>query len=119
MSPALFLARICTLLLCVFYHGLGPDFGAINIAVLVGPNTFSGAGVGIGMAGVGVRDEGRDFAGLGAADPHAALITGIITVALLGDGLGVGDIQNIIGIDIDAAGAAELLPGGDEFAILI
>src|SRR5258708_25789235 len=58
----------------VLHHPLRPNLGAVDVALSIGRDAFGGAGGG-GVL-VGIRNESRHLAILGAADPDAALPVG-------------------------------------------
>src|SRR5215831_15360766 len=88
---------------------LGARIAGIDVAVAVHADTFEGAGV------FGFLDEPGDLAVLGVADADALLEA---RVGLAGR-LGVGDVDLVVLVDPDAARPTELLPLGDEVAVLI
>src|SRR5882762_7147298 len=89
-----------------------PDFAAEDIAHRVYGNAFGGAGA-LHLLRIGNAVE--DFAGLELADADAAEPAGV-----RGDtvGFGVGDVDEAVA-QVYAARAAELLPLGDEGAVLL
>src|SRR5712671_1195028 len=99
----------------IAHQSPGADFGPIDDAVLVGGDTFGRTG------GVGFVDRiGNEIfhrSVFGAAHANAAFPA----VMILGNrfGFGIGDIDDVIGVDIDAAWAAELRPAFQKLAILI
>src|SRR5215471_8532630 len=88
---------------------LGTRVAGIDIAVAVDADAFQGAEV------FGFLDEPGDLAVLGVADPDALLEA---RVGLVGR-LRVGDIDLVVLVDPYAAGPAELLPLGEEVAVLV
>src|SRR5690554_3888700 len=82
-----------------------PHFGAIDHTIAVSDHAFRGTGAAAVRLRIG--DVVLDFAGDGAADADAAQPVAVGRVD--GAGLGVGGVQHVIGIDIDAAVAAELI----------
>src|SRR5258708_9142375 len=92
-----------------FLQRLSARIAGIDVAVVVHADAFESAGV------FGFLDESGDLAVLGAADPDALLEAG---VGLVGR-LRVGDIDAVILVDPHAARPAELLPLGDEVAVLV
>src|SRR5258708_651040 len=92
-----------------FLQPLSARIAGIDVAVVVHADAFESAGV------FGFLDESGDLAVLGAADPDALLEAG---VGLVGR-LRVGDIDAVILVDPHAARPAELLPLGDEVAVLV
>src|SRR6267378_2065686 len=99
----------------VLHHPLRSDLGAVDVALSVGRDAFGGAGTG-GVL-VGIRNESRHLAVLGAADPDAALPVGARLVDRAR--LRIRNIDDIVLVDVDAARAAELRPLVDEVAVLI
>src|SRR5258708_27021511 len=81
----------------------------IDVAVVVYADAFEGTEV------LGFLDEPGDLAVLGAADPDALLEARIGLVARLR----VGDIDAVVLVDPDPARPAELLPLGEELAVLV
>src|SRR6266849_2898207 len=88
---------------------LGVRIAGIDVAVVVHADAFEGAGV------FGFLDEPSDLAVLGAADPDALLEARVGLVVRLR----VGDVENVVLVDPDAARPAELLPLGEELAVLV
>ena len=82
---------------------------AIDIAGVVGRDAFERAQL------LGLRNEGRDLAVLDAADPDALLEA---RIGLVGR-CRVGDVDDVVLVDEDAARPAELLPLGEELAVLV
>src|SRR5215510_15060361 len=94
------------------------DFGAVDVPSRVGGDALGGA------AGprpapllhrLGIWNERRDLAVLGAADAQTALEAGVLGVV----GLGIGDIDGVVLVDEDAARPTELLPFREEFSVLV
>src|SRR6266849_531198 len=88
---------------------LSVRIAGIDVAVVVHANAFEGAEV------FGFLDEPSDLAVLGAADPDALLEA---RVGLVGR-LRVGDVDHVVLVDPDAARPTELLPLGEELAVLV
>src|SRR5215475_3177797 len=88
---------------------LGTRVAGIDIAVAVHADAFQGAEV------FGFLDEPGDLAVLGVADPDALLEARVGLVARLR----VGDIDLVVLVDPHAARPAELLPFGEELAVLV
>ncbi len=88
--------------------------GAVDVARGVHGHAFRAAAAGFVLVLDRVRDELADESGFRAADADAALEARVAP----GVGLGVGDIDRIVGIDVDAAGATELGPGRQVLAFL-
>ena len=102
----------------ILHHRLLLDLGAVNRALSVGPDAFAAAGAAAFGIGIGVGNEIRHHAVLQAADADAALPAGIVAIAFLVLGFGVGDVQHVIAVDHDAAGPPELGELAQQFAIL-
>src|SRR5215471_6410907 len=81
----------------------------------IGGNTFGRARA--GRFFVGIRNEVLDRSVLGAAHANTALPAVVIARDRLG--FGIRGIEHIVLADVQTAGTAELLPLGDELAILI
>src|SRR3954468_4020518 len=81
---------------------------AIDVAGIVVADAFERA------EDLRLRDVGSDRSVLGAADADALLEAGVQLIARLR----VGDIEHVVLVDGDAARPAELLPLGDELAVL-
>src|SRR5258707_13192281 len=99
----------------VLHHPLRPNLGAVDVALSIGRDAFGGAGAG-GVL-VGIRNESRHLAVLGAADPDAALPVGARLVDRAR--LRIRHVDHVVLVDVDAARAAELRPLVDEVAVLI
>src|ERR1019366_9412709 len=95
------------------------DLSAIDHALRIGGNTFRAAGGGAFRIGERVGDERGDDAGPGAADADAALPAGVVTVTVALARFGIGDIKDVALADVEAAGAAELSPLIEKFAVLV
>src|SRR5262249_52063318 len=99
----------------VLHHALGADLGAVDVAHGVRGDTFGRAGAG------GVRhwigDERGDGAVADPADANAALPA----IVILGDRFrfGIGDVDDVVLVDEDAARPAELRPLVEVVALLI
>src|SRR6267143_4261450 len=89
-----------------------PDFPAEDIAHRVHGNAFGGAGA---LHLLRIWNAVEDFAGFELADADAAEPAGVRGDAV---GFGVGDVDEAVA-QVDAARAAELLPLGDEAAVLL
>src|SRR5260370_9855166 len=71
------------------------------------------------VLGPRVRDEFLLRVVFGAPDANAAAAAGVVAVPLLAfSGFGIADVQHIVLFDEDPARPAELLPLGDETAVL-
>src|SRR5262249_10134132 len=105
------------LLLHVLLDVLRADFGTVDVAQRIGRNTLGATSNGGAWRRGG--NEGRYRTIPGAADPNGTLPPRIVPVTLLIGRLGVGHIQDILLVDIDSAGPAELLPFSEEIAFLI
>src|SRR2546427_12302202 len=103
----------------VFHHPLRPDLGAVHMALRVGGDAFGRARAAeIGtLARFGIGDEVLHGAVFRAADSQAA--PPAIVVARDRLRFGIGDVNIVLLVDEDAARTAELLPLGDELAVLI
>src|SRR6185369_7189879 len=66
-----------------------------------------------------VGDIGGDLAGPRAADADAAFPARMVAVALRLPRLGVGDVDDVVPVDIDAARPAELAPDIQQLAVLV
>src|ERR1039458_7539875 len=106
-------------LLDILLQILLAHLSAVDDALRIGGNTFRAAGGGALGIGESVGDEGRDDAGLGAAHADAALPAGVVAVAIALARFGIGDIEDVALADVEAAGAAELSPLIEEFAVLV
>src|SRR6266446_780308 len=92
-----------------FLQPLRARIAGIDVTVIVHADAFEGAGV------FGFLDEPGDLAVLGAADPDALLEA---RVGLVGR-LRIGDVDGVVLVDPDPARPAELLPLGEELAVLV
>src|SRR5690348_10190091 len=99
----------------VAHQPFGTDFRAIDDAVLVRGDAFRRAGGDRLVHGIG--DEVFDGSILGAADAHAALPA--VMVLRYRFRFGIGDIDHVVLVDIDAAGTTELRPGFQELDVLV
>src|SRR5262249_11165607 len=88
---------------------LRPGVAGVDVAGIVDADAFQRT------EGLGFLDEARDLAVLGAAEADALLEARIELVT----GLGVGDVDLVFLVDPDSARAAELLPLGEELAVLV
>src|SRR4029077_9933151 len=94
------------------------DFRPIEVPIRVGSHPFRGAAgsrPGAFLCRHRVRDQRGDLAVIGIADPQAPLEAGILRRI----GFGIGDVDDVVAVDEDAARPAELLPFRDEFPILV
>src|SRR5467141_6097 len=96
-------------LLPEFLQPLGVGVARIDVAVVVHADAFEGARI------FGFLDESGNLAVLGAADPDTLLEA---RVGLVGR-LRVGDVDHVVLVNEHAARPADLLPLGEELAILI
>src|ERR1039458_474811 len=85
----------------------------------MGANPFRAASGGTFWIAESVGNEGGDDAGFGAADAGAALPAGGVAVTVAVGGFGIGDIEDVAVADVETAGAAELSPLIEEFAVLV
>src|SRR5262249_31197956 len=96
------------------------DLGAVNDrAAADRGDAFGGAAAALW---IGVRDEVFHHAVLRAADPNAALPPGMGQVQALGRlvrRLRIRHEQVVVGVDVDAARPAELIPTRQIFAVLV
>src|SRR5262249_48662326 len=88
---------------------LSARIAGIDVAVVVHAHAFESSGV------FSLLNEPGDLAVLGAADPDALLEA---RVGIVGR-LRVGDIDAVVLVDPHAAWPAELLPLGEELAVLV
>src|SRR6266480_2320615 len=80
----------------------------------------SACGIGSSRVGCGVGHEILYRTVFGAANANAAAAARIVPITGLAIArLGIGHVDHIVLIDVNAAGPAELLPFGDEMPILI
>src|SRR5581483_6427968 len=105
----------------VAFDAARADLRAVDDAVHVGCDPFGRArrarAVGVRFR---IRNERGDAAVLRAADADAALPSGVVAVLAFDVArLRVGDIQRVVPVDEEPARTAELLPLGDEAAVLI
>jgi hypothetical protein len=117
----LILAKL--LFLDVFLQIHGTDFGTVDIAFVVHRDAFRGARSAFRFR---VWDEGRYPAVFGAPDPDAPFAARIISVAWILAwlvrvvcGFRVSHVHGVVLVYENSAGPAELLPLGEEFAVLI
>src|SRR3954454_19507896 len=111
------MADRCPLLFYILLHVFRPDLGAVDVALRVGGNSLGGAGN--GGSGRRVRDKGGHGSGLRAPAADAALPARIVAVAFLVGGFGIGDVEDVVLVDEDAARPAELLPLLEKLSVLI
>ena len=107
-----------TSLLYVSHQLARIDFRAVDIPVDIGGHPFRGAAGSRSSALLHrllIRDQGGDPAVLRTADPQTTPEARILRCV----GFGIGDIDGVARVDIDAARPAELLPFGKEFPILV
>src|SRR5579883_321774 len=104
-------------LLDVFLYILGTDLGAIDIPFGVRGDALGIARDGRAIGGVG--DERGHGAIARAADANAALPSRVMAVTFLIGGFGVGHVDHVVAVDVDSAGARELLPFGEKSAVLV
>ena len=107
-----------TSLLYVSHQLARIDFRAIDIPIGIGGYPFRGAAGSRSSAllhRLRIRDERGDPAVLCTADPQTAPEARILRRV----GFGIGDIDGVARIDIDATRPAELLPFDKEFPILV
>src|SRR3954463_11887812 len=107
-----------TSLLYVSHQFARVDFRAIDIPIGIGGSPSRGAAgsrSGTLLHRLRIRDQRGDPAVLCAADPQTTPEARILRCV----GFGIGDIDGVAGIDIDAARPAELLPFDKEFPILV
>src|SRR5580700_7842935 len=99
----------------VFHQPLGADLRAEDVALGVRRHAFGRTGAGGLVDGVG--NEGGDRSVGRLADANAPLPA----VVILGNGFGfrIGDVDDVVLVDIDAAGTTELRPLVDVFAVLV
>src|ERR1039458_572607 len=83
----------------------------------MGANPFRAASGGTFWSGESVGNEGNDDAGFHAADADAALPAGVVAVTVALARFGIGDIEDVALADVETAGAAELSPLIEEFAL--
>src|SRR6266849_285526 len=98
------------LILHEFLQGLLVGEPAEHVAVLVGRDAFRHVGLRPFLG-----DEGRDLSILDAADPDALPERRIEFLARLG----IGHVEDVVAVDVEAARPAELPPFGEEFSILV
>src|SRR5216684_1962406 len=82
----------------VFHNPLRPNLGAVDVTLNVSCDAFGGAGAG-GVL-VGIRNESRHLAVLGAADPDAALPIGARLVNRAR--LRIRYVNYVVLVDVDA-----------------
>src|SRR5262249_41583210 len=111
-------------LLRVLHRTFRSDLRAIDVAGGIDRDAFCGAGAGEVVGGTaarfGIRNERDDLAVLAVLDvahPDAALPA--VVVLRHGFGFGVGDVDGVLLVDVDAARPAVLRPLLDERAVLI
>ena len=103
------------LLLDVPLQALGSDFGAIDHALGIRRDAFGSAGRRPILIGLGIRNEGLHRAVFGASDADPAFPAGMTSHVRFG----VGDVQDVVLVDIEAAGTAELRPLVEKLPILV
>src|SRR5258707_7108449 len=94
-------------------YGPGVVHADIDVARVIHGHAFSpgvGGGAGPLFGWSGFRNKGGDLAVLHAADPDAAFEARVLRHV----GLRIADIENVVLVDEEAAGAAELLPLRDK-----
>src|SRR5437879_3301208 len=107
------------LLLHVLFH-VHREFRAIDISCRIRGNSFRYCGLSGGRIGPRVGHEVFYRAVLGATDANAPLTARVVSVALLAAaGFRISDVQHIIPVNENPAWAAELLPLGNEAAVLV
>src|ERR1017187_8425628 len=104
-------------LLDVLFHVLGADFRTVDVALRIRRHTFRRARN--GGSGRRIRDEGGHRAVFRAPHPDASFPAGVMTVALLAGGFGIGHIHHVVLVDEDSARAAELLPFVEKLTVLV
>src|SRR5437879_13583504 len=107
------------LLLHVLFH-VHREFRAIDISCRIRGNSFRYCGLSGGRIGSRVGHEVFYRAVLAATDANAPLTARVVSVALLAAaGFRIRDVQHIIPVNENPAWAAELLPLGNEAAVLV
>src|SRR3981189_1068746 len=90
---------------------------SIDVALRVDAEAFGTRMIGRGR--FHILDEGGDFPIPGAADADAFLDAHELMRAAVGSRFGIGDVNGVVLGDEDAARAAELTPGIEQFALLV
>src|SRR5579872_824533 len=107
--------RMSILFLHVFFYIHGTDFSSVNIALMVDRHALRRAGR---AAWRRIGNESGNLAVFRAADAHAALAAGIVSVTWLVRRFGVRHVHGVVLVDEDSAGTAKLFPFGEVFAVL-
>jgi hypothetical protein len=111
-------ARRTRSVLHIFVDGFGLHRRGVDRAVGIDGDTFRRREFRVGHRWR--RDVVVDLSRLHAANAHAALAAGIVSVlARRIFGFRIGHVENIILIDPDAARPAKLFPRGEKFAVPI
>src|ERR1700689_4113397 len=95
------------------------DLSTVYRAMRVRRDAFPAGREGLLLIGLNVRNEGVDDPVARAAHADTALPARMMSVAFRLTRLGVGHIQHIVLVDIDAAWPTELRPTRDKSAVLI
>src|SRR6516164_5659474 len=103
-------APVPQLILHELLQGLFVGKSAEHIAVFVSRDAFRHVGLRPFLG-----DEGRHLAVFDAADPDALPERRIEFLARLG----IGGVENVVAVDVEAARPAELPPFGEKFSILV
>src|SRR5262249_85925 len=98
------------LLLHELLHGPVLSISAEHVAVFVSRDAFRHVGVRPFLG-----DEGRHLAVFGAVDPDALPEPHIEFLSRLG----IGRVENVVAVDVEATRPAELPPFGEKFSILV
>src|SRR5690606_14170029 len=99
----------------IFPDGLRADLGAVDVPGGIHGNAFCRAGPGIILVRLGIRNERVHKSVDGAADPDAAFPS-LIPARV---GFGIGRVEDVVGVDEEPAGTAELRPGCKMLAFLV
>src|ERR1700704_101170 len=99
----------------VFHHCFPDNFRAVNIAAGIRANAFGRTGVRMVGVWFRVRNKRRQRAVFGAPDANAPLKTWVPCAIRFV----IGDVNDVILVDKNPAGLAELLPLIEKFSILI
>src|SRR5262245_63167332 len=110
MSTAETVVAAPQLLLHELLHGFALGKSAKHVAVFVSRDAFRHVEVRPFF-----RDEGRHLAVFDAADPDALPERHVEFLARLG----IGRVENVVAVDVEAARSAELPPFGEKFSILV